>query len=1297
MRFDLNRLGNREFEHLTQSIAVAELGPGVGVFGSGADGGREATFDGPVPINTNGHHWNGYGIIQAKYKEFPTLPKDNATWLIEEINEEMKGWSKRKEAGRKIPKYYIVSTNVRLSPRDDGGIDRVDECLKGHARRVGFDGWLIWHCDTISTFLVNNRDIRISYSSWVTPGDVLAQVLSDQNDSASEIPEALKSFTAKELIRGRYVNLDQAGSADDRSVALAEIFIDLPYQPWSGIEEAGSKGSLKALSSIISAADESDALKEERGTVRGTNNSQRLVLVAGPGQGKTTLTQFACQMYRAALVTDTPAAKFGKVKVACEKIFGLMKQEGLPRPKNRRWPVNIQLTRLADSVARGEAQSVLGYLANTITEKTTIPISAHQLRSWLATYPWFVALDGLDEVPAASNRGEILSLIDDFLIDAASVSGDVFIVATTRPQGYTDEFSPQYYKHLQLTALSKEIAMSYGRKLAIARHGMDSDRTDQLIERLDRASDESATSRLMTTPLQVTILAVLLERVGQAPKDRYNLFADYYRVIYERELEKPSQASSLLRDHRSDVDAIHAQVGLVLQTRSENSGETHSTLSADELRQIVQGRLRAEGHKGESLLSLCDQIIQAATDRLVFLVSSRSDEIGFEIRSLQEFWAAQGIMQRPENRIPDTLRLIASSSHWRNTVLFALGHIFSRRENLRETVISLVAELNSHSVEHEEVKKATLAGSRLAVAILSDGMVRSPIYLQSLTDQAAELLQLPPDTDVRRVPHCIPADMTGVVARLAENRLYRSVKSDDSSLLYCLSVLACRDDLTDETRNTLESFIAPLYSALTENSKCQLMALAYATENSRLRILTQNCLVDAPLPRVVEAIAENRVRRTRSLLRERRSLGEPEWVRAFQAAVRRRPKNSIPSSAEADSLGFSGRLVSIREPQEPWLRLSRSNPPKTTLVHDLGKFLLDPGATSLSEFLRSAAHRPQDLRAIESTLPWVVTQVLREEPNIAEASQAAGMGKYGDLQDWELLEDSWVGHIDWRIMLNDMKGYFENGTKFYPLGSAVGSFRIPHDQPEVVDTLREIFGDYARLRPRVTGIQQSFASWLLILLYVAVHSQRGLVEEIGPSAIQLVTKDARQERYANLGWIESISPNLIHQWRGCLDAAGRLTGETHVALSREKSDSIISLWQQNPESWGLGRLAIKANSQEASLTRRTERLDLQQSNASLSSEAQRTSTLMAAVFGCLNSREDVRSLSDEVLHLLQSPHREFAIEGIRSVHPDKSHLSRVLCLMLAEGISDEYDLRQLLIERLVESFGKDPSNMSEID
>jgi hypothetical protein len=83
VRYDLTGLGELEFEDLTQALALRVLGPGVQVFGDGPDGGREATFEGRLryPDPDPDGPWDGYGVLQAKFKHQPLGANPDATWL----------------------------------------------------------------------------------------------------------------------------------------------------------------------------------------------------------------------------------------------------------------------------------------------------------------------------------------------------------------------------------------------------------------------------------------------------------------------------------------------------------------------------------------------------------------------------------------------------------------------------------------------------------------------------------------------------------------------------------------------------------------------------------------------------------------------------------------------------------------------------------------------------------------------------------------------------------------------------------------------------------------------------------------------------------------------------------------------------------------------------------------------------------------------------------------------------------------------------------------------------------------
>src|SRR5262249_53898932 len=163
-------------------------------------------------------------------------------------------------------------------------------------------------------------------------------------------------------------------------------------------------------------------------------------------------------------------------------------------------------------------------------------------------------------------------------------------------------------------------------------------------------------------------------QVAQPPQERYRLFEQYYKVIYRREMERGVETlSQLLRDHEANVDSIHHRTGLLLQIESERTRHTDATITITEFKAVVADRLRDEGYSGEALKTLSDSIATSATDRLVFLVPSQSDRVGFEIRSLQEFMAAEALMDGADELVVERLRAIAPVPFWQNVLLFAAG------------------------------------------------------------------------------------------------------------------------------------------------------------------------------------------------------------------------------------------------------------------------------------------------------------------------------------------------------------------------------------------------------------------------------------------------------------------------------------------------------------------------------------------------------------------------------------------------------------------------------------------------
>ena len=388
--------------------------------------------------------------------------------------------------------------------------------------------------------------------------------------------------------------------------------------------------------------------------------------------------------------------------------------------------------------------STPSYIVGSVNSQADHEISLGAFRKWLEQYPWILIFDGLDEVPASSNRVEVISAITDFWDEVALSGSDTCAVVTTRPQGYSEDLSPRTYRHLWLMPLEPEQALHYARRLVPSRYRGTPSRQQLILQRLEQAAQEPAVARLMSSPLQVTIMAALVDKIGQPPQDRWQLFNDYYHVIYDREREKNVATAVVLNSHRADVDAIHQDVGLVLQAESELRGGAEALLSRERIQSIVTVRLADQGHEEIELAELREKIITAAMHRLVFLVGRKDEEVGFEIRSLQEFMAAEALMRGGEGVVQARLHHVARFSHWRNVFLFAAGKCFVSvpHQHLRDTVVAICAQLNL--MDDDGFDNLGLTGSRLALDLLDDGVARDqPKYRKHLLDIALMALDLP--------------------------------------------------------------------------------------------------------------------------------------------------------------------------------------------------------------------------------------------------------------------------------------------------------------------------------------------------------------------------------------------------------------------------------------------------------------------------------------------------------------------------------------------------------------------------
>lgn len=756
--YPLEELSPRAFEQLTVSLGLQVLGNGVSAFGSGPDGGREATYQGVVNWGATDFagkgNWDGYVVLQAKQKEQVGTPAQNLSWLRKQVSEELDSWMDPSSRRGRFPQYLLIVTNVRLSSTpSSGGIDQINDYLsrrliaaapgskKDSLAARGLREVRVWHRDQLNGLLTKYQGVRSAFKGLLTVGDILTRLNSLGGVlEPSEFEPVMMAHAKRALGSERWVNFSEAGGENRQSVE--NVIIDL------AAENHSARESVAVLQNVIERAD--SVLKPSIAP-----QSRHIVLTGQPGSGKSTITLFLTQMYRVAFTAEellTPTLREVQSGTA-----SALQRVGAHSPRNRRWPIRVNLAKYADELGPSGEKSLLRWMSERISDRAELNILPNALGRWIKNWPSLVILDGLDEVTAPEVRPRVLDEIRALVEDSDADDADVLVVVTTRPTGYTERLMPDRFDQLDLSYLDERTAIAYGRHVTTRRLADDLDRRDQVIERFERHAGDASMLRLMKTPLQVLIMTFILERFGSLPANKYELFWRYFETIYARESAKPTNLARFISEQRREIVDLHEGVGLELQVLAEGSSDARSIMSKSRLRELVILRLRELGNEpGQRLDRVADQIVQASTDRLVLLVPAEDEGISFEIRSLQELMAARALAKGREGQIRERLSIAAPSPHWRNTLVFLAGKIFADgADHERDMVVEVVEDFDQRSGWPGWLCPM---GPELAANLLDDGLAATtPKWRRRLIDVALRALSGP-----------VPSGLNAIATALAE-------------------------------------------------------------------------------------------------------------------------------------------------------------------------------------------------------------------------------------------------------------------------------------------------------------------------------------------------------------------------------------------------------------------------------------------------------------------------------------------------------------------------------------------------
>lgn len=794
--YELTRLDTDTFEHMVNSLAINVLGSGQTGFGPGPDGGRDGFFEGIANYPSKKERWSGLWYIQSKFHS-PHLSKDPQKWLLERIEEELQAFSS--SSTRHWPDIWIVATNIDPSGAPDtGAFDRARELVQKYRPSLA-KRFHIWGGSKIISFLSEHQHVADRYGEFVTPGHVIRSLYRTLAEFGASTAEIVRHFAVTEFKEHLFTKLEQAGSTTDNRPAIQDVFTDLPFEERGRPYGYALRSLARTLAQphvVKTELQEDEAWQEWQ---QDPDRSRIWFIKGGPGQGKSTITQYIAQIQRAALMLAPHGPTITTKERAAAREIRKSAQDLDVWPIAPRIPVLVELKLFAQwygESSNADGRRILAYLMERLTSKGTQPVTAAALRRAFGTGRWLFVFDGLDEVPGdvkTEVANEVIYFVDDQLLEFGC---DAAVICTSRPQGYSGQFDSLESATVTLSKLSKNQAL--GCASPLLKYGRTESESDSFIKILEDALESNSIAELMTTPLQSHIMAIVVRDGGRPPERKWQLFARFYEIMKKREANKnfPNpELAKLLRTGDTLIRAVHNRLGFELHARAETKTGATTSMSRTDFEVLI--RQVVSSLQDRNIDETVGLLMEATVERLVFVnTPENSDNVRFDIRQLQEFFAAEEIFDSGSpDLLADRTRVIAGDSHWREVVHFLLSALV---ESGRKTeVVNIVSVLNS--LDQDETASTRMLSKRLAKGsiavsrILSEGVLEHDKRFRNLFSACLASLCCSTEAD-KYLPSVTSEHTNSWLIDLLINSLEDSIESECVGAAMALVLMLADED-----------------------------------------------------------------------------------------------------------------------------------------------------------------------------------------------------------------------------------------------------------------------------------------------------------------------------------------------------------------------------------------------------------------------------------------------------------------------------------------------------------------------
>jgi hypothetical protein len=753
--YDLGKLNPDAFEHLVNLIALRILGPGHTGFGPGPDGGRDGYFEGEAPYPSTHERWSGRWYIQSKFLK-PNVATNANKWLLDRIREELQEF--QKPGTRRVwPDIWIVATNIDPSGTPNTGVFDASREEVEKARPQLKNRFAIWGGRKILDLLVANPDIAEYYSNVLRP--VHSSMLQQLSDQQAQPKEILHHLIVTQLLNQRYTKLEEAGSKALTRPGIQQLFTDVPFECRESSTRAMAARCLaQTIAQNHRLTDKYPNSPGWRGWLRHPTRARIWVVKGGPGQGKSTLAQYVCQVQRAALILEENGPPVGSTQRDIANDIRAAAEDSGFWPIAPRVPVFLELKEFARWFAQhsSDARGVSSYLAaRHLAAALGQTVHVGTLKRCFGAGRWLFIFDGLDEVPSDikdSVANEVIHFIDDFLIEC---SADALSLCTSRPQGYSGQFADLEAAFVDLARLSPEEALACA--LPVLKIDRSEEESSRYYDLLKRAIESTTVKEIMTTPLQAHIMAIVVRDGGSPPERRWQLYTTFYNVIKKREADRDlpnARLATLLRGGDKLLKSLHNRIGFELHAHAETSKRDQTFLSRDEFDDLVEEIVK--DLQDDEVEETVATLREATTERLVLISTPESgNQIRFEITPLQEFFAAEFMYQSvTAEELRRRLRIIAGDSHWREVIHFVISALVEQERSIELSVtIQTLDELNN-PIDYKNSRYFAYrrgSGAIITARLLQEGVFEQDKNVRQQFQHSLEPLSATTDPSIYRI------------------------------------------------------------------------------------------------------------------------------------------------------------------------------------------------------------------------------------------------------------------------------------------------------------------------------------------------------------------------------------------------------------------------------------------------------------------------------------------------------------------------------------------------------------------